>query len=109
MTAAIELADYFTDHALTVFDLMGADAAQARARTLLEALAANGWESVSRRDLFAKLSRSEFPTVADLEPAVAFLEEHGYLRIDTPPRTGKRGRPPAPRYRIHPQVREGQL
>ncbi|WP_079027733.1 DUF3987 domain-containing protein [Streptomyces rimosus] len=109
MTAAIELADYFTDHALTVFDLMGADAAQARARTLLDALAANGWESVSRRDLFAKLSRSEFPTVTDLEPAVALLEEHGYLRIETPPRTGKRGRPPAPRYRIHPQVREGQV
>ncbi|MCH6161556.1 DUF3987 domain-containing protein [Streptomyces sp. M600PL45_2] len=108
MSAAIEIADYFADHALTVFDLMGADAAQARAQTLLEVLRANAWETVSRRDLFAKLSRSEFPTVADLEPAVALLEEHGYLRSHTPPRTGKRGRPPAPRYLIHPQVREGQ-
>jgi replicative DNA helicase len=108
MAAAIELAEYFTHHALTVFDLMGADATQARARTLLEVLAANGWESVSRRDLFAKLSRSEFPTVADLEPAAALLEEHGYLRSETPPRTGKRGRPPAPRYLVHPQLREGQ-
>nr|WP_245997761.1 YfjI family protein [Streptomyces armeniacus] len=107
MTAAIEVADYFAAHALTVFDLMGADAAQTRARSLLDVLAANGWESVSRRDLFAKLSRSEFPTVADLEPAVALLEEHGYLRVDTPPRKNKRGRPPAPRYVIHPQVREG--
>ncbi|WP_314177767.1 hypothetical protein [Streptomyces winkii] len=87
---------------------MGADAAQARAQSLLEVLHANAWETVSRRDLFAKLSRSEFPTVADLEPAVALLEEHGYLRTHTPPRTGKRGRPPAPRYLIHPQVREGQ-
>ena len=42
-----------------------------------------------------------------MEPAVALLEEHGYLRIHTPPRNGKRGRPPAPRYLIHPQVREG--
>ncbi|WP_314171477.1 DUF3987 domain-containing protein [Streptomyces winkii] len=108
MTSAIEIADYFADHALTVFDLMGADAAQARAQSLLEVLHANAWETVSRRDLFAKLSRSEFPTVADLEPAVALLEEHGYLRTHTPPRTGKRGRPPAPRYLIHPQVREGQ-
>ncbi|OEU90781.1 DNA primase [Streptomyces abyssalis] len=108
MTAAIEIADYFADHALTVFDLMGADAAQARAQSLLEVLRANGWDTVSRRDLFAKLSRSEFPTVADMEPAVALLEEHGYLRSHTPPRTGKRGRPPAPRYLIHPQVREGQ-
>nr|WP_245982235.1 YfjI family protein [Streptomyces reniochalinae] len=107
MLAAIELGEYFADHALNVFDLMGADAAQARARTLLEVLAANGWETVSRRDLFAKLSRSEFPTVADMEPAVSLLEEHGYLRTHTPPRNGKRGRPPAPRYLIHPQVREG--
>lgn len=109
MSAAIEVADYFAAHALTVFDLMGADAAQARARSLLDVLAANGWESVSRRDLFAKLSRSEFPTVADLEPAVALLEDHGYLRSHTPPRNGKRGRPPAPRYLIHPAVREGQV
>ncbi|MEE1815210.1 YfjI family protein [Streptomyces sp. SP18ES09] len=106
MGAAIELADYFAAHALTVFDLMGADAALARARSLLSVLEDNGWESVSRRDLFAKLSRSEFPTIAELEPAAAVLEEHGYLRSETPPRTGKRGRPPAPRYLIHPSVRE---
>ncbi|MER7622753.1 DUF3987 domain-containing protein [Streptomyces sp. NPDC126503] len=106
MGAAIELADYFAAHALTVFDLMGADATLARARSLLSVLEDNGWESVSRRDLFAKLSRSEFPTIAELEAAAAVLEEHGYLRSETPPRTGKRGRPPAPRYLIHPSVRE---
>ncbi|WP_149180849.1 DUF3987 domain-containing protein [Streptomyces sp. TRM49041] len=105
MRAAIELADYFAAHALTVFDLMGADAALARARSLLSVLEDNGWQSVSRRDLFAKLSRSEFPTIADLEPVVAVLEEHGYIRSETPPRTGKRGRPPAPRYLVHPSVR----
>jgi replicative DNA helicase len=104
--AAIDIGDYFADHALTVFGLMGADAAQARARSLLEVLAANGWETVSRRDLFAKLSRSEFPTITDLEPAMALLEEHGYLRTHTRPGNGKRGRPPAPRYLVHPQVRE---
>ncbi|MER6251366.1 DUF3987 domain-containing protein [Streptomyces sp. NPDC001584] len=106
LRAAIEIADYFTAHALTVFDLMGADTSLARARALLTVLEHNGWESITRRDLFAKLSRSEFPTVAELEPALALLEEHGYLRTDTPPRTGKRGRPPAPRYLIHPNVRE---
>jgi hypothetical protein len=108
MAAAIEIGGYFADHALTVFDLMGADAAQARARSLLDVLASNGWETVTRRDLFAKVSRSEFPTIAEMEPAVALLEEHGYLRSHTPPRTGKRGRPPAPRYLIHPQLREVQ-
>ncbi|WP_327662374.1 MULTISPECIES: DUF3987 domain-containing protein [unclassified Streptomyces] len=108
MSAAVELGDYFAAHALTVFDLMGADATLARARGLLTVLQDNGWESVTRRDLFAKVSRSEFPTVADLEPTVTLLEEHGYLRSETPPRTGKRGRPPAPRYVIHPALREAK-
>ncbi|MCD9144352.1 DUF3987 domain-containing protein [Streptomyces albireticuli] len=108
MNSAVELSEYFTQHALTVFDLMGADATLARARSLIEVLTVNGWESVSRRDLFAKLSRSEFPSTADLEPVVALLEEHGYLRSETPPRTGKRGRPPAPRYLVHPRLREAQ-
>jgi hypothetical protein len=108
MTAAVALADYYADHALTVFDLMGADAVHARARALLDVLIAHGWSNIGRRDLFAKLSRSEFPTVEALEPAVALLEDHGYLRTQVPQRTGKRGRPPAPRYLIHPQLREGR-
>ncbi|MFF3491158.1 DUF3987 domain-containing protein [Streptomyces sp. NPDC002795] len=108
MSAAVEVGDYFAAHALTVFDLMGADATLAHARSLLTVIEDNGWASVTRRDLFAKVSRSEFPTVADLEPTVALLEEHGYLRSETPPRTGKRGRPPAPRYLIHPAVREAK-
>ncbi|MBW1597918.1 YfjI family protein [Streptomyces sp. JJ38] len=108
MRAAIELADYYAEHALAVFDLMGADATQARARTVLDVLTTGGWETISRRDLFAKLPRSQFPTVADLEPTLALLEDHGYLRNHTPPRTGKRGRPPAPRYLVHPQLREAQ-
>ncbi|WP_356948874.1 DUF3987 domain-containing protein [Streptomyces cacaoi] len=106
--AAVALGDYFAEHALAVFDLMGADAAKSRAQTVLDVLGTNGWDVVSRRDLFAKLSRSEFPTVADLEPAVALLEDHGYLKSHTPPRNGKRGRPPAPRYLVHPHVREGR-
>jgi hypothetical protein len=106
MRAAIVLADYFAKHALAVFDHMGADPVISRARTLLEVLRANQWDEVSRRDLFAKLSRSEFPTVADLEPAVNLLEDHGYLRVHLPERTGTRGRPPAPRYQVHPSLRE---
>ncbi|MCQ4082465.1 YfjI family protein [Streptomyces sp. RB6PN25] len=106
MHAAITLADYFTLHALAVFDVMGADPTVNRARTLLDVLRENQWSEVSRRDLFAKLSRAEFPTVEDLEPAADLLEEHGYLRSYVPERTGKRGRPPKPRYQVHPRLRE---
>ncbi|MFD3805045.1 YfjI family protein [Streptomyces sp. NPDC058619] len=106
MSAAITLGEYFTAHALGVFDVMGADPTVGRARAVLEALRGTGWADVSRRDLFTKLSRSEFPNVADLEPATALLEEHGYLRAYQPERTGARGRPPAPRYRVHPNLLE---
>jgi hypothetical protein len=105
MRAAIELGEYYTAHALAVFDVMGADAVLGRARSVLDALRDNGWEDVSRRDVFTVLSRSEVPTVTDLEPALALLEDHGYLRSYQPERTGKRGRPPAPRLQVHPDLR----
>ncbi|MFE9497568.1 YfjI family protein [Streptomyces collinus] len=105
MRAAIELGDYYTAHALAVFDVMGADPVLSRARSVLEALRDNAWEDVSRRDVFTVLSRSEVPTVADLDPALALLEDHGYLRSYQPERTGKRGRPPAPRLLAHPALR----
>ncbi|MFI1095136.1 YfjI family protein [Streptomyces sp. NPDC020917] len=104
MRAAVTLAGYFTAHAVAVFARMGATASEERAVALLDVLKANRWPEVSRRDLFTKLNRSDFPTVADLEPVVALLEDHGYLRIVQPERTGTRGRPPAPRYLIHPQL-----
>ncbi|MET7714663.1 YfjI family protein [Streptomyces sp. NPDC005407] len=107
MNAAIELGEYYTAHALAVFDAMGADPVVSRARSVLEALRDNGWEDVSRRDVFTVLSRSEVPTVADLEPALALLKDHGYLRSYQPERTGKRGRPPAPRLQTHPALRQG--
>ncbi|WP_404828738.1 YfjI family protein [Streptomyces dioscori] len=106
MRAAIELGEYYTAHALAVFDVMGADPVLGRARSVLDALRDNGWQDVSRRDVFTVLSRSEVPTVADLEPALALLEDHGYLRSYQPERTGKRGRPPAPRMQVHPTLRD---
>ncbi|WP_313896014.1 YfjI family protein [Streptomyces sp. YIM 98790] len=106
MQAAITIGQYFTAHALAAFDAMGADPTVDRAHSLLDVLRTHGWREVTRRDLFATLSRSEFPTVADLEPAVQLLAEHGWLREELPARTGRRGRPPAPRYVLHPSLSE---
>ncbi|MFJ9772734.1 YfjI family protein [Kitasatospora sp. NPDC101157] len=103
---AIRLGEYFTVHALNVFEAMGADKALAGARTVLKHLTAYPTPSFSRRDLMAKLSRAEFPTVTVLETALGLLEEHGWVRHEpAPPREpGTRGRPPAPRYATHPQL-----
>ncbi|MFD9861250.1 YfjI family protein [Streptomyces alboflavus] len=104
MRDAIALADYFTSHGLAAFDVMGADPTTERARSVLDALRANRWREVSKRDLMVKLSRSEFPTAADLDPVLALLEDHGYVRAQPVHRTGGRGRPPSPRYAIHPRL-----
>ncbi|WP_431679517.1 YfjI family protein [Kitasatospora sp. KL5] len=105
MTAAGAIGEYFTAHSLAVFDAMGSDAALAKARTALAWLAANPRESISRRELFNALSRADFPTVADLDPALALLEDHGWIRqVEPPKRTSRGGRPPSPRYQTHPTV-----
>lgn len=96
MAAAITLADYFAGHALAVFDRMGANETAERARAVLDALKANLWPEVSKRDLMVKLSRSDFPTAADLDGPLSLLEDHGYLRPLPVVRTGTRGRPPSP-------------
>lgn len=106
MRDAVKLSDYFTGHALAVFDLMGADHTANRARIVYELLRANQWTEVSKREVMTKLSRSEFPTVADLDPALNLLEDHGYIRVQPVHRSGGRGRPPSPRYLIHPQLSE---
>ncbi|MDT0476458.1 YfjI family protein [Streptomyces sp. DSM 41014] len=104
MNAAIELGQYYTAHALAAFDAMGADNTTARAHSVLETLRTHRWSEVSKRDLMVKLSRSEFPTAADLDPPLNLLEDHGYVRAQPVVPTGGRGRPPSPRYLIHPRL-----
>ncbi|MFB7617168.1 DUF3987 domain-containing protein [Kitasatospora sp. NPDC056181] len=105
MAAAVELGDYFTAHALSVFEAMGADSTVTRAASVLDVCRDNRWRTVSRRDLFTKLSRGDFPTAADLDPALVLLEEHGFIRLEAaPPRPRGRGRKPSPRYEIHPAL-----
>ncbi|MEU8133780.1 YfjI family protein [Streptodolium elevatio] len=102
--AAGRIGDYFTHHALAVFDLMGADPARDRARSVLDHLRHRKAAVVSKRDLFTGLSRAEFPTTADLDPALALLEDHGWVRAGPGPERRGRGRPPSPRYETHPSL-----
>ncbi|MFJ4985088.1 YfjI family protein [Streptomyces sp. NPDC088732] len=102
--AACAIGEYFAAHALAVFDRMGANETAERARSILDVLKANQWPEVSKRTLMVKLSRTEFPTAMDLDPALSLLEDHGYLRALPVIRTGTRGRPPSPRYLTHPRL-----
>jgi hypothetical protein len=89
---AIQLADYLTDHAQAVFDLMGADPRTDDARWLLDWISRTNQAQFSRRDAH-QAARGRFRKATDLEPPLTLLEEHGWLRRvdpETPPR------PPGP-------------
>ncbi|AZQ73554.1 DUF3987 domain-containing protein [Streptomyces luteoverticillatus] len=108
LSAATRLGDYFTAHAQHVFDAMSADPAQEAAHQVLTHLRDSRSATFTKRELFRQLSRGDFPAMADLDPALALLEEHGWLRQQPPPpRTGRGGRPPSPRYETHPRLAQG--
>jgi replicative DNA helicase len=100
---AVRLAGYLVEHARAVFDLMGADPRVDDARWLLDWISRTGQVQFTRRDAHHAAPRGRFPKATALDPALALLEEHGWLRrvdADSPGRKG--GRPPSPRYLVNP-------
>ena len=103
MTNAVRLGDYFTAHALAVFDFMAADPELARARLIA------GWcrnrETFTRRDAH-RAHQSAFPRATDLDPVLSLLEAHMIIRrLSDPERGPNGGRPPAPTYSVNPEWR----
>ncbi len=98
---AARLARYYLNHALAVFDLMGADPLIDDARHLLDWITRTGANTFTRRDAHNP-NRARFAKAGDLDPALALLTEHGWIQpLDPAPRPGL-GRPPSPRYVVHP-------
>jgi replicative DNA helicase len=88
---AVRLAGYLVEQARAVFDLMGADPRVDDARWLLEC------------DAHHTAPMGRFPKATDLDPALALLEEHGWLRrVDADAPGPKGGRPPSPRFLVNP-------
>ncbi|AUY51260.1 DUF3987 domain-containing protein [Streptomyces sp. CB01881] len=102
---AAEIAEYYTAHTLAVFDLIAADPATDDAHALLQWLQRPRKDGTHRTHIKAHdavASSRRFKKVADVEPALQLLEQHGWLRSDQPPASGQRGRPQAVTYRVHP-------
>jgi replicative DNA helicase len=100
---AVRLAGYLVEHARAVFDLMGADPRTDDARWLLDWISRTGQAQFTRRDAHHAAPRGRFPKATDLDPALALLEEHGYLRrVDADSPGPRGGRPPSPRFLVNP-------
>jgi replicative DNA helicase len=100
---AIRLAGYLVEHARAVFDLMGADPRVDDARWLLDWISHTGQAQFTRRDAHRAAPRGRFAKATDLDPALALLEEHGWLRrVDADSPGPKGGRPPSPRFLVNP-------
>jgi replicative DNA helicase len=104
MAAAIRAAGYFTAHALAAFDGMGADPLLEDARHVLAWLTRTEAEKFTKRDLF-RATQSRFRKIADLDPVLSILDQHGYIRQDEPADRPGPGRRPSPEYAVHPSLR----
>ncbi|WP_051759536.1 YfjI family protein [Herbidospora cretacea] len=101
MSAAIELGEYFTAHALATFDAMGQDPGVEAARTVHAWLTKARPEHFTRRDAHRALQR-KFKKAADLDPAFDLLEQSGWIRREPDPTTSRGN--PSPRYAVHPDL-----
>jgi DNA polymerase-1 len=102
--AAIRLGrDYLLPHALAAFHLMGADAKLGPARAVWESIrgkvahiayvARGEAPAVSRRDVFT-WNRRRFGSVDKLDPVLAALENHYYLRNEGEGKPGRGNKGP---------------
>lgn len=105
MHAAIVLMEYFQSHALVAFDAMGADPVIDGARRLLSWLTPRKVRQFSERSAFQE-NKTYFNRMSRLRPALAILEERGYIRRASEPSYPVRGagRPPGPVYEVNPAL-----
>jgi replicative DNA helicase len=100
MAAAVDIARYFISHALAAFDHMGADPHLRGARRIVNWLAKEGRTTFTKRECHIAL-RPHFERSAELDPALALLADHGWIRLV--PSEHRPGRPSAV-YQVNPQL-----
>ena len=106
--AGTRLGTYYLTHALAVFEYMGADPLVEDARHLLDWMTRRAQPTFTRRDAYAP-NRARFAKPADLDPALLLLADHGYIQtLEVASRGSTGGRPPSPRFAVHPDLLDTQ-
>ncbi len=102
VTAAIEIGQYFTAHALAAYRVMGSDPSVDDAKYMLRHIQKRDVAEFKKVELF-DWTKGRFHKVVEMEPALELLEAHGYVARRPP--TERRGprRPPSPTCDVNPQ------
>lgn len=105
MKRAIAIGKYLLAHAQAAYAEMGADPVVEDAKFVLGWIHKKSVAILSQREIFEG-TKGRFKKVAALEPVLALLIGHGFLRevvtsTSTLPRPGRK---PSPTYEIHPSV-----
>lgn len=104
MDAAIRIAKYLIPHAATAFDQMGTEGPLEDARRVLRWIVAGRRHTFTRRECH-RAHESQFVRADDLNPALAALVEHGWIRLAEGDRRPGR---PSTRYLVHPELSSTQ-
>jgi replicative DNA helicase len=90
MGRAIQVGEYFTQHALAVFDFMGADPAVEDARAVIGWIKRTRQPKFTRRELHRGMS-ARFRKAEDMHPALEMLAGNGWIRAAEKPASGRQG------------------
>ena len=99
MSKALELATIISQHALAVFDLMGADITIEHSRKIMKWVERNRYKEFSKRNCFRDL-QSTFPTASKMEDPLKILIERNYLKEFTKETGGR----PSIGYKVNPKL-----
>ena len=99
---AITIGRYFLNHAEFAYTQIAADLSIQQAQLVIAKLKELGKKIVRHYDLFRICRGKFFHSAQDIDPTLELLQEHGYLRLEEAPATGRTGRKPGVQIVLNP-------
>jgi len=100
---AIRIGQYFLQHSLYAYSMMGTDLSIQKARFVLAKLRKKGITEIKRAELFQMCRGKFFRKTEELLPTLDLLADHGYIRMEEPVSFAV-GRPPDMRIFVNPDA-----
>lgn len=103
ITRAICIGQYFLQHSLYAYSMMGTDLSIQKARFVLAKLRKKEITQIKRSELFQICRGKFFKKTEELLPTLELLADHGYIRMEEPEHFTV-GRPPDTRIFVNPDA-----